>query len=60
MGHSTATEAGEAARAAGVRRLVLTHLRSSRFVNPGALAAEAETAFGEPVSAAEDLDTIEF
>jgi ribonuclease BN (tRNA processing enzyme) len=59
MGHSTATEAGEAARAAGVRRLVLTHLRSSRFVNPGALAAEAETAFGEPVSAAEDLDTIE-
>jgi ribonuclease BN (tRNA processing enzyme) len=60
MGHSTATEAGEAARAAGVRRLVLTHLRSSRFVNPGALAAEAETAFGGPVSAAEDLDTIEF
>jgi ribonuclease Z len=60
MGHSTATEAGEAARAAGVRRLVLTHLRSSRFVDPGALAAEAETAFGGPVSAAEDLDTIEF
>jgi ribonuclease Z len=60
MGHSTATDAGEAARAAGVRRLVLTHLRSSRFVDPGALAAEAETAFGGPVSAAEDLDTIDF
>jgi ribonuclease Z len=60
MGHSTATDAGEAARAAGVRRLVLTHLRSSRFVDPGALAAEAETAFGGPVSAAEDLDMIEF
>jgi ribonuclease Z len=60
MGHSTATEAGEAARAAGVRRLVLTHLRASRFVDPGALAAEAEAAFGGPVSAAEDLDTIEF
>jgi ribonuclease BN (tRNA processing enzyme) len=60
MGHSTATEAGEAARAAGVRQLILTHLRSSRFVDPGALAAEAEATFGEPVSAAEDLDTVEF
>jgi ribonuclease Z len=60
MGHSTATEAGEAARAAGVRRLVLTHLRSSRFVDPEALVVEAEAAFGGPVSAAEDLDTIEF
>lgn len=60
MGHSTATDAGEAARAAGVRQLVLTHLRSSRFVDPGALTAEAETAFGGPVSAAEDLDTVEF
>jgi ribonuclease Z len=60
MGHSTATDAGEAARAAGVRRLVLTHLRSSQFVDPEALAAEAEAAFGGPVSAAEDLGTIEF
>jgi ribonuclease Z len=60
MGHSTATDAGEAARAAGVRRLILTHLRSSRFVDPEALAAEAEAAFGGPVSAAEDLDTVEF
>ena len=60
MGHSTATEAGEAAHAAGVKRLVLTHLRSSRFVDPGALAAEAEAAFKEPVRAAKDLDTVEF
>jgi ribonuclease Z len=60
MGHSTATDAGEAARAAGVRRLVLTHLRSSQLVDPGALTADAEAAFGGPVSAAEDLDTIEF
>lgn len=60
MGHSTATEAGEAARAAGVRRLVLNHLRSSRFVDPEELAAEAEAAFGGPVRAAEDLDTVEF
>jgi ribonuclease BN (tRNA processing enzyme) len=58
MGHSTATEAGEAARAAGLQRLVLNHLRSSRFVDPAELAAEA--AFGGPVSAAEDLDTLEF
>ncbi len=60
MGHSTATEAGEAARTAGVRRLVLNHLRSSRFVDPGELAAEAEAAFGGPVRVAEDLDTVEF
>jgi ribonuclease Z len=60
MGHSTATDAGEAARAAGARRLVLTHLRSSRFVDTEALVAEAEAAFGGPVRAAQDLDTIEF
>ena len=60
MGHSTATEAGEAARAAGVRRLVLNHVRSSQFVDPGELKAEAEAAFGEPVTVAEDLDTVEF
>src|SRR5215216_7309132 len=60
MGHSTATEAGEAARAAGVLRLVLTHLRASRFVDPESLVAEAESAFGGPVKAAEDLDIVHF
>lgn len=60
MGHSTASEAGEAARAAGARHLILTHLRSSRFVDPAALVAEAEGAFGGPVDAANDLDTIYF
>jgi len=60
MGHSTATEAGEAARAAGVRRLVLTHLRSSQFVDPKALVAEAEVAFGGEVDAAQDLATLHF
>jgi len=60
MGHSTATEAGEAARAAGVLRLVLTHLRASRFVDPESLVAEAESAFGGPVKAAEDLDIVDF
>jgi ribonuclease BN (tRNA processing enzyme) len=57
LGHSTAAEAGEAARAAGVQRLILTHLRPSRFVDPEALVAEAETAFGGPVDAAQDLAT---
>jgi ribonuclease Z len=60
MGHSTATEAGEAASSAGVRRLVLTHLRASRLVDPKALAAEAKYAFGGPVEAAEDLNTFVF
>jgi ribonuclease Z len=60
MGHSTATEAGEAARQSGVRRLVLTHLRASRLVDAEALAAEAKHAFGGPVEAAEDLNTFVF
>jgi len=60
MGHSTATEAGEAARAAGVQHLVLTHIRSSRFVDPQELVAEAEAVFGGPVDAAQDLDTFDF
>ena len=60
VGHSTASDAGEVARAAGVDRLVLTHLRESRFADPGELTAEAEAAFGEPVRAASDLDIFEF
>ncbi len=60
MGHSTATDAAEVARAAGVQRLVLSHLRASRFVDPEALVAEAESAFGGPVRAVEDLDTVHF
>lgn len=60
MGHSTATEAGEAAREAGVRHLVLTHIRSSHFVAPEALVAEAEATFGGPVDAANDLDVYHF
>jgi ribonuclease Z len=60
MGHSTATDAGEVARAAGVMRLVLSHIRASRFVDPEALVAEAASAFGGPVEAAEDLDVVDF
>lgn len=60
MGHSTATDAGEVARAAGVQRLLLSHLRANRFGDPEALVAEAESAFGGPVKAVEDLDTVQF
>ena len=60
VGHSSATDAGEAARAAGVDRLVLTHFRDSRSADPGELVAEAGAAFGGPVRAASDLDTFEF
>jgi ribonuclease Z len=60
VGHSCASEAGEAARAAGVDRLVLTHFREKRFANPKELAAEAASAFGGPVEAARDLDTFDF
>ena len=60
FGHSTATDAGETANAAAVRRLLLTHLRSSQFADPRALAAEAAQAYERPVELAADLDTVEF
>jgi ribonuclease BN (tRNA processing enzyme) len=60
LGHSTAAEAGEAAREAGVRRLVLTHLRKGRLVNPEELKVEADSAFGGPVEVARDLDAFDF
>jgi ribonuclease BN (tRNA processing enzyme) len=60
FGHSTAAEAGRVAREAGAKLLVLTHLRASRFVVPGELAAEAKAAFGGPVAAARDLDAFDF
>jgi ribonuclease BN (tRNA processing enzyme) len=48
------------ARAAGARRLVLTHFRASRFADPEELADEAASAFGGPVEAARDLDAFDF
>lgn len=60
FGHSTAEEAGRVARKAGARRLVLTHLRSSTFIDPTELVSEAEAAFGKPVRAARDFDHFEF
>jgi ribonuclease Z len=60
FGHSTAAEAGRAARDAKVGRLVLTHFRSDRIVDPRKLAAEASPAFGGSVKAAHDLDALGF
>jgi ribonuclease Z len=60
FGHSTAAEAGRVARHAGVGRLVLTHFRSGRCVDPEQLKAEAASAFGGPVEAAWDLDAFDF
>jgi ribonuclease BN (tRNA processing enzyme) len=48
--HLTAAEAGESARAAGARRLVLTHLQPG--VEPSQSRAEAIAAFGGPVEMA--------
>ena len=59
FGHSTAADAGRAAREAGAGRLLLTHLRAARFVDPAALAAEAAAVYGRPVEVAHDLDGVE-
>ena len=60
FGHSTAAEAGWAAREAGARRLILTHLRASSFADPREFAAEARAAFGGPAEAARDLKAFDF
>lgn len=60
FGHSTAADAGRTARQAAARRLVLTHLRATRYSEPAALAAEAAKAYGRSVEVAHDLQTIEY
>jgi ribonuclease Z len=60
FGHSTAADAGRAAREAGARRLVLTHLRAGRFADPYELAVEAASAFDNPVAVAGDLGAFHF
>jgi ribonuclease BN (tRNA processing enzyme) len=60
FGHATAADAGRVARAAGVARLILTHLRGRAHADPAALVAEARAHYGGPVSAARDLDVIEW
>lgn len=56
-GHMTARQAGELARAAGARRLVITHF-SQRYRDVEALLVEAAAVFPNVV-AANDLDRVE-
>lgn len=57
LGHSTAGDAGRAAKAAGVARLVLTHLPSEALAEP--MLAEARAAFGGLVEVGRDLARVE-
>jgi ribonuclease Z len=57
LGHSTAGDAGRAAKAAGVGRLVLTHVPGEKLAEP--MLAEARAAFGGPVELAHDLALVE-
>jgi ribonuclease BN (tRNA processing enzyme) len=57
LGHSTAGDAGRAAKADGVARLVLTHLPSEALAEP--MLAEARSVFDGPVELARDLGLIE-
>ncbi|MBV9358404.1 MAG: MBL fold metallo-hydrolase, partial [Chloroflexi bacterium] len=56
-GHMTAAEAGEAARDAGARRLLLTHYRADREGLREHHQRAAERAFGRPVEMAEEGQT---
>jgi ribonuclease BN (tRNA processing enzyme) len=56
LGHSTAGDAGRAAKAAGVGRLVLTHVPGETLAEP--MLAEAGAAFGGPVELARDLELV--
>jgi len=57
-GHSTAAQAAMVAKAAKVRKLVLTHI-SARYRDPSILLKEAKKAFRNTL-VAQDLMTIEF
>lgn len=54
-GHSTARQAGEVARAAGVRRLILTHIDWALHSGPEAVIREAQSTFGGETLIAEEL-----
>ena len=58
-GHSSAAQAGAAARQAGARRLALIHYEVGR-ADPARLVPEAGAAFGGPVTLAEDFGELEF
>ena len=57
QGHSTAGDAGRIAKAAGVGRLILTHLPGDHLAD--SMLAEARAAFGGPVELAADQALIE-
>jgi ribonuclease Z len=57
QGHSTAGDAGRAARAADVGRLILTHLPDDRLAED--VLTEARAAFGGQVDLATDLSVVE-
>jgi len=57
QGHSTAVDAGRAARAAAVGRLVLTHIPTEALVEP--MRIEAAAVFDGPVDVATDLARLE-
>jgi ribonuclease Z len=57
-GHSSAAQAGEVARQAGAKELVLIHYNVLQD-DPAQLQAEAAQAFGGPVRVAQDFDSYE-
>jgi ribonuclease Z len=57
QGHSTAGDAARVAAAAGVGRLILTHVPAEPLAEP--MLAEARAAFGGSVELASDLRLLE-
>ena len=53
--HSTAREAAQVAKAAKVRKLVLTHLSARYSITPEALVKEAKEVFGDVVAAKDGM-----
>ena len=56
--HSTASEAAQVAKSAGVKQLVLTHISSRYSEDTAQLLKEARSIF-EPTIVAEDLMSLE-